>query len=69
MKEFGTKVMGEYKISSMPFSSKDEAYKEINDFWNGVEDVTTWYDRENFNIFCLCLLLSLFFSCYKKENK
>ena len=38
-----SKAYADYKISSMPFDKKEDAYKEINENWKGVEDVTTYY--------------------------
>ncbi len=46
MLEFGTVVYGRYKIVSMPYSSKELAYKDIREFWNGV-DCTTYYDNSS----------------------
>ena len=42
-----TEVYGDYKISSMPFDTKDEAYEEINQSWQGVPDVTTYFDQNS----------------------
>lgn len=39
------KVNFDYKISSMPFDNKEDAYKEIEKSWQGVEDVTTYFDN------------------------
>ena len=46
MLELETKVYGRYKIASMPYSSKDLAYKDIAEYWNGV-DCTTYYDENH----------------------
>ncbi len=32
-----------YKISSLPFDSKKEAYEEIENYYKGEEDTTTYY--------------------------
>lgn len=40
-----TEVAGGYKISSMPFEEKDDAYEEIKNNWQGAENVTTYFDK------------------------
>lgn len=35
---------GGYRVSSLPFKDKDEAYEEIKNIWQGEEGVTTYYD-------------------------
>ena len=42
-----TKVYGDYKISSLPFDNKSDAYEEINNGWNGAPDVTTYFDQKS----------------------
>ena len=44
MLEFGKVVYEEYKISSLPFASRCEAYNEIRNFWQGHPNVTTYFD-------------------------
>lgn len=44
MLELGKKVYGEYKISSMPFDSKDDAWEDIRNYWKNC-DVTTYFDN------------------------
>lgn len=33
----------DYKISSLPFDSKEDAYNEINEHYKGEENTTTYY--------------------------
>ncbi|MBR5647954.1 hypothetical protein IKW73_03445 [Candidatus Saccharibacteria bacterium] len=42
----GDEVYGGYKISSMPFDSRKDAYDEINNYWQG-SDVTTYFDKDS----------------------
>ncbi len=46
MLEFGKIVYGKYKISSMPFDSRSEAYDEIQNYWQGHTNVTTYFDNK-----------------------
>ena len=47
MLEFGKKVYGEYKISSMPFTNKSDAYDEIRISWRGHPNVTTYFSKKD----------------------
>lgn len=46
MLEFGKIVYGNYKISSMPFDSKDDAWDDIRKYWKGCDDVTTYFSNK-----------------------
>lgn len=54
MLEFGSVVYGRYKIVSMPYSSKELAYADIEKFWQGV-DCTTYYDCSSDNWYIIAL--------------
>lgn len=44
----GTEVMnGKYKVSSIGYRTKEEAYEEIKNSWSGVEGVTTYFHQAN----------------------
>ena len=45
--EFGTEVSGGYKIASMPFQSKTEAYQQISESWQNEPNVTTYYHQDS----------------------
>ena len=47
MLEFGKIVYKEYKISSMPFTNKSDAYDEIRRSWQGHPDVTTYFSNKD----------------------
>ena len=40
----GDEVMGVYKIASLPYGTKSEAYDVIREDWQGVPDVTTFFN-------------------------
>lgn len=46
----GDEVYGGYKIASLPYSSKNEAYQAIRDGWQGVPNVTTYFDNGSWYI-------------------
>ncbi len=46
MLELGKNVYANYKVVSLPYDNKSQAYADIAIYWRG-EDCTTYFDKEN----------------------